>query len=87
LDFSWAFGGLWGPLRRGLYQRTRGLWTGQVVSWFVDCCFCFYGRCICNHFGHEDVLMRHGIYLASSLVFDLGLAISQMIDPLKVKNF
>ncbi len=31
--------------------------------------------------------MRHGVYLASGLIFGLGLAISQMVDPLKVKSF
>jgi uncharacterized membrane protein YedE/YeeE len=31
--------------------------------------------------------MRHLLYLASGLIFGLGLAISQMVDPLKVKSF
>jgi hypothetical protein len=31
--------------------------------------------------------MRQGIYLASGLIFGLGLAVSRMVDPLKVKSF
>lgn len=31
--------------------------------------------------------MRQGVYLASGLIFGLGLAVSQMVDPLKVKSF
>ena len=31
--------------------------------------------------------MSHGIYVASGLIFGLGLGISQMVDPLKVKSF
>lgn len=31
--------------------------------------------------------MRHIIYILSGLIFGLGLAISQMVDPLKVKSF
>jgi hypothetical protein len=60
------------------------LWTGQVVSPFFGCRGDFYGLCFFNHSSHEDSSMRHGVYLASGPIFGLGLAISQMVDPLKV---
>jgi uncharacterized membrane protein YedE/YeeE len=62
------------------------VWPWARITAFTNFGHSFYVICYADNF-LDGFLMKSLVYIASGVIFGLGLSLSGMIDPLKVKSF